>query len=164
MDIGASKPLRRARVAIHSYSRVHTRDAVAGGSSQNTPYGSAFSTTYPPRREVMRYLYPWPRSAVTAVPSQIPDPSARGTRGLSPAFQPFQSPITDTASASPRETGRYLDRSAQRGWFSMHHAHLMLAGNHRAPVPRFVSPWGGIACRTIPGCRPSSVGGLRRRI
>src|SRR5258706_11206777 len=109
MDIGASKPLRRARVAIHSeslhsYSRVHTRDAVAGGCSQNTPYGSAFSTTYPPRREVMRYLYPWPRSAVTAVPSQIPDPSALGTRELSPAFQPFQLPITDTAAAVGAQT------------------------------------------------------------
>src|SRR5713226_2274834 len=99
--MGASKPLRLARAVIqsesfHWNSRVHTRDAVAGGSSQNTPYGSAFSTMYPPTRELMRYLYAWPLCTAAATPSQIPDPSARGRRAFSPAVQPFQSPITDT--------------------------------------------------------------------
>src|SRR6202167_2292467 len=109
--MGASKPLLRARAAIqaesrHSYSRVQAREAVAGGNSQQTAYGSAFSTTNPSTREVIRYLYAWPRCTAATAPSQMPEPSQRAASMSSPARQPFHSPTTETAAALGAQTAK----------------------------------------------------------
>ncbi len=61
MEMGASSASRRRRDASHAasfqtYSFFTTIEAVWGGISCKNPYGSAFSATYPPTLDSMRYL------------------------------------------------------------------------------------------------------------
>src|SRR6266496_1645163 len=108
MEIGALSALRGARERIHSasphsYSSVHAREAVDGGTSANKANGSALSISWPVALTI-RNLYPSPRVTAATVPSQMPDASPRGASGSALASQPFHAPMTDTREAFGAQT------------------------------------------------------------
>jgi len=137
---------------------------------------------------LMRYLYPWPplwRS--TAYPSHIPDPigplteiylppspvpvtdhlhrgGVGGPDGECPppparAHSCRASSVSRECVPLAKQVEFILDLVTRVAWFSLHRAHLILAGHHSALMGRIRSPRVGIACgHTVAAAHPQLEG------